>query len=163
MSELASESWAQGEQAPSGVTLVLSTPPTPNGPLHVGHLSGPYIAADIAVRAARAAGQAVVSVCGLDPHQNYVLARAESDGTTAGVALDKYGPLILDAMAGARVDHDVFFEPYTDTAYQQGVGRVLDGLLDAGVASIEDTTLTGCAGCGRTLHQIGRASCRERV
>ena len=154
MSELASESWAQREQPPSGVTLVLSTPPTPNGPLHVGHLSGPYIAADIAVRAARAAGQAVVSVCGLDPHQNYVLARAESDGTTAEVALDKYGPLILDAMAGARVDHDVFFEPYTDTAYQQGVGRVLDGLLDAGVASIEDTTLTGCAGCGRTLHHV---------
>ncbi|MGI5131226.1 class I tRNA ligase family protein [Pseudonocardia sp. CA-107938] len=147
------------------VTLVLSTPPTPNGPLHVGHLSGPYIAADIAVRAARAEGRAVVSVCGLDPHQNYVLARAESDGTSPEVALDKYGSLVRDAMAVARIDHDVFFEPDTDTAYRQGVVRVLDGLLERGAATVEDTTVMRCAGCGRTLHHVrvaGRCpSCGE--
>jgi methionyl-tRNA synthetase len=142
------------EQPARGVTLVLSTPPTPNGPLHVGHLSGPYIAADIAVRAARAQGRAVVSVCGLDPHQNYVLARAEADGTGPEVALDKYGPLIVDAMAAARIEHDVFVEPYSDTAYQRGVARVLDGLLDSGAVSIEDTTLMGCSACGRTLHHV---------
>lgn len=142
------------DQAATGVTLVLSTPPTPNGPLHVGHLSGPYIAGDIAVRAARAEGRAVVAVCGLDPHQNYVLARAESDGTSPEVALHKYGHLVRDAMAAARVDYDVFFEPYTDTDYQQGVVRVLDGLLDAGVVSVEDTTLMCCAACGRTLHHV---------
>jgi methionyl-tRNA synthetase len=45
----------------TGVTVVIVPPATANGPLHVGHLSGPYLAADIAARAARARGERVVT------------------------------------------------------------------------------------------------------
>ena len=40
-------------------TIITATPPTPNGDLHVGHLSGPYLAADVHARFLRARGQDV--------------------------------------------------------------------------------------------------------
>ena len=58
------------------ISVLITPPPTPNGPLHLGHLSGPYVAGDVAVRAARARGESVLSVSGLDVHQNYVVTAA---------------------------------------------------------------------------------------
>jgi methionyl-tRNA synthetase len=46
--------------SPEPTTVVLSPPPTPNGPLHLGHLAGPYVAADVAVRALRLSGRRVL-------------------------------------------------------------------------------------------------------
>ena len=68
------------------ITVLITPPPTPNGPLHLGHLSGPYVAGDVAVRAARARGESVLSVSGLDVHQNYVLTAAEREGRTPAIS-----------------------------------------------------------------------------
>ena len=43
----------------TGVTVIVIPQPTVNGPLHIGHLSGPYLGADVASRAARARGERV--------------------------------------------------------------------------------------------------------
>ncbi|WP_202873019.1 class I tRNA ligase family protein [Kribbella capetownensis] len=67
------------------VTVFTSPQPTVNGPLHVGHLAGPYLGADLAARAARARGERVVVTTGLDVHLNYVLTRAEGEGVEVGV------------------------------------------------------------------------------
>ena len=64
----------------AGVTVIVIPQPTVNGPLHIGHLSGPYLAADIASRAARARGDRVLTLAGLDVHPNYVLTKAETLG-----------------------------------------------------------------------------------
>ena len=61
-----------------GVTVIVIPQPTVNGPLHIGHLSGPYLAADVAARAARARGERVLTLAGVDIHPNYVLTKAES-------------------------------------------------------------------------------------
>jgi methionyl-tRNA synthetase len=135
-------------------TLLITPPPTPNGPLHVGHLSGPYIAGDIAARAARAAGRDVVTVCGLDSHQNYVLARATADGLAPADAVAKYGDLIRSALAAARVSYDLFLEPLGDGDYQRGVARMLDEMVERKAITVEETTLSECAGCGRVLHHV---------
>ncbi len=136
----------------SGTALLITPPPTPNGPLHVGHLSGPYIAGDIAARAARAAGRDVITLCGLDSHQNYVLARADSDGVPPAEAIARYGGFIRRAMASARISYDLFLEPYGDTDYQSGVARMLTELVQRKAVSVEDVVLSACAGCGRVLH-----------
>src|SRR5579875_3672757 len=85
------------------LTVITATAPTPNGPLHVGHLSGPYLAADVAARAARAAGHQVLTVSGLDPHQNYVPAKARLEGRTATAVLDDYEATVRRAFAAARI------------------------------------------------------------
>jgi methionyl-tRNA synthetase len=52
-------------EQPDGVTVIVIPQPTVNGPLHIGHLSGPYLAADIASRAARARGERVLTLAGV--------------------------------------------------------------------------------------------------
>ena len=57
-------------------TLIFSTPPTPNGDLHLGHLSGPYLAADIYKRYLLQHNVRAFHVTGRDDHQSYILAKA---------------------------------------------------------------------------------------
>ena len=56
--------------------VVTSAPPTPNGPLHLGHISGPYLAQDIMTRYLRLRLLDVHSHSGTDDHQNYVSEKA---------------------------------------------------------------------------------------
>jgi methionyl-tRNA synthetase len=108
-----------------GRTLLITPPPTPNGPLHVGHLSGPYLAGDIAARAARAGGTDVLTICGFDTHQNYVLARAEALGEPVEVVTDRFTGQIHRALSAARIDYDLFIDPYADEPYRRAVANLL--------------------------------------
>jgi methionyl-tRNA synthetase len=132
--------------------LITATAPTPNGPLHVGHLSGPYLAADIAARAARARGREVITLCGLDPHQNYVLAKAEAVDRPVEEVLDHYEGLIRRAFARSRIDYDVFIEPRVDQGYRSGVRDLVAELVASKAAVLTEVTLFACDSCGRTLH-----------
>ncbi len=134
------------------LAVVTATAPTPNGPLHLGHLSGPYVAADVAARAARASGQQVLTVSGLDPHQNYVPAKAAIEGRTPGTVLDEYEALVRQAFAAARVSYDLFADPRADESYRDAVRRLLDELVAHKAAVVEETRLWRCRGCGGTLH-----------
>lgn len=138
----------------SGRTLIVTPPPTPNGPLHLGHLAGPYIAGDVAARAARADGRDVITICGLDSHQNYVLARAEASGEPPARTIAHYGGLIRQSMTTARIDHDVFLEPSTDPAYRDGVAMLLAEAVDRKAVLIEEVDLSACGACGRVLHHV---------
>lgn len=135
-----------------GPDVITATAPTPNGPLHVGHLSGPYLAADIAARAARARGEAVLSVSGLDPHQNYVPARAHLDARAPADVLDEYEALIRQSFLAARIHYDLFIDPRADAGYRAAVASLLDELIAAKAAAVEEATLAVCGRCGTTLH-----------
>src|SRR6187551_768460 len=100
-----------GSEDPRGLTLVTATAPIPNGPRHVGHLSGPYIAADIAARAAPARGERVLTLSGVDPHQNYVLAKSRRLGEPVEEVVGRYEELVRRALHLARVEYDIFVEP----------------------------------------------------
>jgi methionyl-tRNA synthetase len=134
------------------LVVVTATAPTPNGPLHLGHLSGPYVAADIAARAARARGEHVLTVSGLDPHQNYVLAKAQKEGRKADAVLDDYEALVCQAFAAARVGYDLFADPRADDGYRTAVRGLLDELVDRRAVVLQRETLWRCADCGATLH-----------
>jgi methionyl-tRNA synthetase len=132
--------------------VVLSPPPTPNGPLHLGHLSGPYIAADIAVRALRERGRSVFAVCGLDDHQNYVLAKARELDEPVREVRDRYAGLIRGVLAKARVVPDEFTEPADDPFYREAVRRFFEVLVTTGAVAVEPWSLPGCPVCPGTLH-----------
>ena len=147
---------------PEDTVVVLSPPPTPNGPLHLGHLAGPYVAADVAVRALRRRGHRTLSVCGLDDHQNYVLARARYSGEPVREVRDRYADLIRRVFARLGVTHDVFTEPGDDPGYRAAVALFLSELIISGAFPIEQWTAPACPRCPGTLHHAyvsGRCAC----
>jgi methionyl-tRNA synthetase len=135
----------------NGVTAVLVPPATANGPLHVGHLSGPFLASDIAARAARARGERVVTTAGFDVHQNWVLTRAEREGVDVEELAAGFRDEIVAALDAARIQYDVFLDPQSED-YQRGVTTLAADLTKAGRFPMREVTLLACSECDRTLH-----------
>ena len=75
-------------------TFITATPPTPNGDLHVGHLAGPYVAADVLRRHLRGLGVPALLATGQDDHQSYVQLRGLRDGRSADSVADHYAAAI---------------------------------------------------------------------
>ncbi|MEL6661189.1 MAG: methionine--tRNA ligase, partial [Bacteroidota bacterium] len=73
--------------------LITSALPYANGPLHLGHLAGAYLPADIYVRYLRAMGKDVVWVCGSDEHGAAITIRAKKEGISPRAIIDKYHEL----------------------------------------------------------------------
>jgi methionyl-tRNA synthetase len=98
---------------PTKRTVIIGPPPTPNGDLHVGHLAGPYLAADVHARYLRSIGRPVVYATGTDDSQTYVVASAEKKGTTPAVLAKGSAHEIRETLdlAGISVDG---FAPFDD-------------------------------------------------
>ena len=135
----------------SGVTVIVIPQPTVNGPLHIGHLSGPYLAADIAARAARARGEPVLTVAGIDVHPNFVHLKAEFLGVDPHEMVAKFRAQIATAFDLAGIGYDVFLDPQ-DRQFERAVLGMLNELVGRGTLPIREITMHQCADCGRTLH-----------
>jgi methionyl-tRNA synthetase len=135
----------------SGVTVITIPPPTANGPLHVGHLSGPYLASDIAARAARARGRHVLAVAGIDVGQNFIATMAEARGLPAGPMMARFRAEILEAFDRGRIRYDTFIDPQ-EPYYQRSIAGLLRDMVERGMVPMREMTLHACEDCGRTLH-----------
>ncbi|MER8868008.1 class I tRNA ligase family protein [Mesorhizobium sp. M0751] len=85
--------------APRGPIFVFSTPPTPNGDLHLGHLSGPYFGADVYTRFLRMKGVEAYHLTGSDDNQSYVTTRADADQSTPANVAHYYADEIRATLA----------------------------------------------------------------
>ena len=94
-------------------TVIIGPPPTPNGDLHVGHIAGPYMAADVHARYLRATGQPVLYTTGTDDSQTYVVSSAAKLGTTPEALAGKSWREIRETLElmGIGVDG---FAPFDD-------------------------------------------------
>lgn len=137
-------------EQPELATVLVIAPPTTNGPLHIGHIAGPFVAADIAARAARDRGERVIAVGGVDIHPNWVLTRAENEGIDVEKLIAEYRGRIDDALERARVTCDVYLDPQR-ASHQHAVAE-LAGHLAETAFPMREFTLHSCADCGRTLH-----------
>jgi methionyl-tRNA synthetase len=135
----------------SGATVIVIPQPTVNGPLHVGHLSGPFLAADIAARAARARGERIITLAGVDVHPNFVMTKAQTLGVDVHEMVAGYRAQIASAFSSARIGHDVFIDPELDS-FTEAVTGMLGELLRGGAVRLRPTTLHRCSDCGRTMH-----------
>ncbi|MEU9647500.1 class I tRNA ligase family protein [Streptomyces sp. NPDC048110] len=110
--------------------IVIDTPPTPNGSLHVGHLAGPFLAADVHARYLRAVGRGVLYSSGTDESQTYVEASARKLGIAPQELADRSWHDIRDTLKtmGMSVDG---FAPYDD-GYRSTVLRFVRELHAAG-------------------------------
>ena len=87
-------------------TLVTSALPYANGPIHIGHIAGAYLPADLYVRYLRARKRDVVWVCGSDEHGAAITLRARKEGTTPRAIVDRYHEEMQGAFRGLDIDFD---------------------------------------------------------
>jgi methionyl-tRNA synthetase len=89
--------------------------PYANGPVHIGHLAGVYLPADIYVRYLRSAGRDVKFICGSDEHGVPITIRAQKEGVTPQQVVDKYHALIRDSFKDFNVSFDVYSRTSSST------------------------------------------------
>jgi methionyl-tRNA synthetase len=99
--------------------MVTSALPYANGPLHIGHVAGAYLPADIYVRYLRSKGADVLWICGSDEHGAAITLRAKKEGTTPQEIVDKYHVMIRDAFSEFGIDFD-FYHRTSSPEHHQG-------------------------------------------
>ncbi|MGE0562378.1 MAG: methionine--tRNA ligase, partial [Flavobacteriales bacterium] len=82
--------------------------PYANGPLHLGHIAGAYLPADIFVRYLKAKGNDVAFICGSDEHGAAITLRAKKEGCTPQEIVDKNHILIRDSFADFGILFDIY-------------------------------------------------------
>ncbi|MBP9186094.1 MAG: methionine--tRNA ligase [Bacteroidia bacterium] len=112
--------------------LVTAALPYANGPVHIGHLAGCYLPADIYVRYLKAQGKDVVFICGSDEHGVPITIKAKKEGITPQQVVDKYDGIMKNAFKDFGIDFTYYgrtsSKTHSETAqvffknlYQKGV------------------------------------------
>ena len=89
-------------------TLVTCALPYANGPVHIGHLAGVYVPADIYVRYLKMRGRDVLFICGSDEHGVPITIKALQQGCTPQDIVDKYHGIIKKAFADFGINFDIY-------------------------------------------------------
>ena len=95
-------------------TLVTTALPYANGPVHIGHLAGVYVPADIYVRYLRLKGEDVLMIGGSDEHGVPITIKAQKEGVTPQDIVDRYHKIIKESMAGLGISFDVYGRTTSD-------------------------------------------------
>ena len=124
--------------------------PYANGPLHLGHVAGCYLAADIFARYHRLKGNRVLMVSGSDSHGTPITVRAEQEGVTPEEILNRYHPQFLETWERLGITFDLFTTTHTEN-HQRVVHDLFNSLRDGGYIYTESTLLAYCPDCDRFL------------
>lgn len=153
--------------------FVFSTPPTPNGDLHLGHLSGPYLGADVFTRFQRMCGREVYHLTGSDDYQSYVQSRAEAEGRTPRDVAATYSAEILETLVLLDCNPDQYTRTDQCPGYRERITTLFERVLEhpavglrrskalsdaTGVYRYEPDVSGRCPGCG---NEAGGNICEE--
>lgn len=87
---------------------VTSALPYTNGPVHIGHIAGAYLPADIYVRYLRSNEKDVIFICGSDEHGVPITIKAQNEHTTPQAIVDKYHAIIKESFKDLGISFDIF-------------------------------------------------------
>ncbi len=99
-------------------TTVTAALPYANGPVHIGHLAGVYVPADIYVRYLRLKGRQVAFIGGSDEHGVPVTIRARKEGITVQQVVDRYHELIKDSFRRFGISFDIYSRTTSPTHHK---------------------------------------------
>ena len=99
-------------------TTVTAALPYANGPVHIGHMAGVYIPADIYVRYLRAKGEDVLFVGGSDEHGVPVTIRAKKEGITVQEVVDRYHDIIKKSFKEFGISFDIYSRTTSKTHHK---------------------------------------------
>ncbi|MRT92467.1 methionine--tRNA ligase [Ancylomarina sp. 16SWW S1-10-2] len=172
-------------------TLVTTALPYANGPVHIGHLAGVYVPADIYVRYLRMKGEDVLLIGGSDEHGVPITIKAKKEGITPQDVVDKYHNIIKDSFKKFGISFDVYsrtsskvhHETATEffkTLYDKGefTEKTSEQFYDADAKQfLADRYITGtcphckyekaygdqCESCGTTLNATDLIDARSAI
>jgi len=130
--------------------LVAVAWPYANGPLHLGHIAGAYLPADIFARYHRLKGNEVLMVSGSDQHGTPITIRAEEEGKAPGEIANKYHQDFLDSWQKLGISFDLFTSTGTPN-HAKVVHDVFLTLLDKGYIYKSSMSQPYCPHCQRFL------------
>lgn len=137
--------------------------PYANGPVHIGHIAGCYLPADIYVRYMRSKGRDVVFICGSDEHGVPITIRARNENSTPQQVVDKYHALMRNTFYDFGIDFSIYSrttsEIHTKTASEFFLNLYDKGILKEEITEqyydekatvfLADRYITGtCPNCG---------------
>jgi methionyl-tRNA synthetase len=132
--------------------LILPSPPTANGPLHLGHMSGPYVMADVVRRYCRARGLPAALAFAIDEHQSFVVDRALFDKRPVAETAAHYTAQIVDTLAAYHVVPDATVVPSRDADYRAAVRERFHRLHAAGALGVREAETLYCETCQLHLY-----------
>ena len=112
-------------------TLVTCALPYANGPVHIGHLAGVYVPADIYVRYLKMRGRDVLFICGSDEHGVPITIKALQQGCTPQDIVDKYHGIIKKAFADFGINFDIYSRT-TSKVHEATASEFFKKLYDEG-------------------------------
>ena len=124
--------------------------PYANGPLHLGHIAGCYLSADIFARYHRMKGNDVLMVSGSDTHGTPITIRADQEGITPQEVVERYHAMFLGSWQKLGITFDLFTTTNTEN-HEKVVHDVFKSLHDKGYIYTDNMLLAYCAQCDRYL------------
>lgn len=153
------DQWDKGERPAAtepvaGVrrALVTAAPPTPNGDLHVGHLAGPYLAADVHARFLRLQGVDATFALGSDDNSRWVVGMGESLGQGPEETAESFTDAIVDTLERAGIALD-FHRPNRSAHHRRLVQEVFRRLHEQGDLVEKEVPVAWCPNCDEMLFE----------
>ena len=118
--------------------LITAALPYANGPLHIGHLAGCYLPADIYVRYLRAQKKDVLFICGSDEHGVPIAIRAMKEGITPQQVVDKYHTILKESFEQMGIAFDVY-DRTSNPIHHETASAFFKKLYDDGLFEEKET------------------------
>ena len=99
-------------------TLITTALPYANGPVHIGHLAGVYVPADIYARYLRLKGEEVIMIGGSDEHGVPITIKAKKEGVTPQDIVDRYHAIIKKSFEDLGISFDIYSRTTSKTHYE---------------------------------------------
>jgi methionyl-tRNA synthetase len=116
--------------------LITAALPYANGPLHIGHIAGAYLNADIYVRYLRSLGKDVAFICGSDEHGAAITLRAKKDGKTPREIVNRYHELMKETFASFGISFDEYHRT-SSNEHREMSQSIFRHLLASGAFEVE--------------------------
>ncbi|WP_439406444.1 class I tRNA ligase family protein [Bradyrhizobium sp. DASA03076] len=126
--------------------FVCPAPPCPNGKLHLGHVGGVYLLADIFVRFQRMAGHRAHYITGADEHGTYTLVKARKLGQGVSEVAQKHIDEILQGLRALHITPDVFIRTSSEI-HKENALSIFRDLQEAGYVEVRNGVQLYCEHC----------------
>lgn len=140
--------------------IVTVTPPTPNGDLHLGHIAGPFLSADVFARVQRQRGHQVLLLSYSDDYQSYLFRKSVERATTPDALARANARKICETLAMANIRLDHFLEAWGNSFFVAAVREFYEAAVRRGVVETRVAPVPYCPSCDRLGYEaFARGKC----
>lgn len=126
--------------------IIFTPPPTPNGSLHLGHISGPYISADVIKRYLQSCNKSVDLIVGTDKNQSYVELKAKQTKENPQNIYSTFTDSIFETFDKASVSHDYIHDCNADF-HKEFAKKFIQLMFSKGLIQVEVSDALMCSSC----------------